>query len=210
MGLNDTTIGTTRRLVKKVLGRTKDEEHSDGLQTMSNLRDVLYKMAHQFRSQSQDKRITADLMEMLMVVHYQVMLFTAQSFGLREIAAKCAITLLKYPDLLPHDKAFYQAGLACREQGNINLSFLLFNRYVDISEAIDCADISILDFSDLQDADAIPNMEHLPTKHYLGNEVREYYFYIPILSLIHSYITFYRMIAKKFARGFCLLLRMGR
>lgn len=49
---------------------------------------------------------------------------------MRELSAKCSITLLKYPDLIPQDKAFYQAGMACREQGNINLSFLLLNRFV--------------------------------------------------------------------------------
>ena len=51
-----------------------------------------------------------------------------RSYNLRELSAKCSITLLKYPDLIPQDKAFYQAGMACREQGNINLSFLLLNR----------------------------------------------------------------------------------
>ena len=52
-----------------------------------------------------------------------------RSFNLRDLSAKCSITLLKYPDLIPQDKAFYQAGIACREQGNINLSFLLLNRF---------------------------------------------------------------------------------
>ncbi len=51
-----------------------------------------------------------------------------RSYNLRELSAKCSVTLLKYPDLIPQDKAFYQAGMACREQGNINLSFLLLNR----------------------------------------------------------------------------------
>lgn len=64
-----------------------------------------------------------------MAVHYMHMMFTARANGLKDLAAKCAITLLKYPDYIPQDKAFYLAGVAAREQGNTNLAFLLLNRY---------------------------------------------------------------------------------
>ena len=63
-----------------------------------------------------------------MATHYQHMLYSAKSMGLKDIAAKCAVTLLKYPDSVPQDKAFYQAGMLCREVGNTNLAFMLLNR----------------------------------------------------------------------------------
>lgn len=87
----------------------------------------MYKLA-QIKSSNVDKGLTADLMELLMVVHYQNMFYVSQSLGLKDISAKWAITLLKYPELLNHDKSFYQAGIACRDQGNINLAFMLLNR----------------------------------------------------------------------------------
>jgi intraflagellar transport protein 172 len=65
-----------------------------------------------------------------MAVHYQSILFTAKRLGLKEIAAKCAITMLKYPEFIPADKAYYQAGNLCRELGGsyTNLAFMLLNR----------------------------------------------------------------------------------
>jgi intraflagellar transport protein 172 len=169
--VTDTSILIVRKLVKRVLGRSKDEETKGHERIVSLLRDALYKFATQLRSQSADKSLTNELFEFLMAVHYMSIFYLSASLGLREIAAKSAITLLKYPELVPHDKAFYQAGCAVREQGNTNLAFLMFNRYVDIAEAMDAADSTNLDVTDLQDADGIPQTTSLPQKHYLKNEV---------------------------------------
>ena len=124
----EAAISTYRKLVLRLLSRNSKEETEDHAAVISMLRDILYRLANQYRSQPIDKKLNAEMFEMLMATHYQNMLYTAKSMGLKEIAAKCSITLLKYPNLIPHDKAFYQAGMACREQGNINLSFLLLNR----------------------------------------------------------------------------------
>lgn len=64
-----------------------------------------------------------------MAVHYKHMMLLTKSNGLKDVSSKCAITLLKYPDYIPQDKAFYIAGMSAREQGNTNLAFLLLNRY---------------------------------------------------------------------------------
>ena len=126
----ESSINTYRKLVTRLLSRTSKEETEDHVAVISMLRDILYRLANQYRSQPIDKKLNAEMLEMLMATHYQNMLYSAKALGLKEIAAKCSITLLKYPKLIPHDKAFYQAGMACREQGNTNLSFLLLNRFV--------------------------------------------------------------------------------
>jgi intraflagellar transport protein 172 len=164
-------LGTYRRLVTRILSRCSDEEGDNQIETMSVLRDVMYKVANQFRAQSTDKKLVNEVVDMLMAVHYQSMLYQCKTLGFRDLTAKCAITLLKYPDYIPQDKAFYQAGVACRDQGNINLAFLLLNKFVDIAEAIDAADPSFLDNSEFQEADAIPVHDTLPIKHYLVHEV---------------------------------------
>jgi intraflagellar transport protein 172 len=129
----ESAVGTYRRLVMRLLSRSsKEETGGEHAAIISMLRDILYRLANQYRSQPIDKKLNAEMLEMLMAVHYQNMLYSAKTLGLKEIAAKCSITLLKYPNLIPHDKAFYQAGMACREQGNTNLSFLLLNRFVII------------------------------------------------------------------------------
>eukprot|EP00597_Dinobryon_sp_UTEXLB2267_P013909 CAMPEP_0170126096 /NCGR_PEP_ID=MMETSP0020_2-20130122/19456_1 /TAXON_ID=98059 /ORGANISM="Dinobryon sp., Strain UTEXLB2267" /LENGTH=1612 /DNA_ID=CAMNT_0010358929 /DNA_START=619 /DNA_END=5457 /DNA_ORIENTATION=- len=167
-------IDTYRKLVCRILGRSNEEEHSEHASTVNSLREILFKLAGQYRSlpsnQQLDKKTNAEFLEMLMAVHYQNMMYTCRSYNLRDLSAKCSVTLLKYPDLIPQDKAFYQAGMACREQGNINLSFLLLNRYVDLTEAIDASDSSFLDNTEFQDADAIPLQDTLPKRHYLDSE----------------------------------------
>lgn len=51
-------------------------------------------------------------------------------------------------------------------------SFLSFPlRYVDIAEAIDTADPSLLDSSEFSETDAVPPIENLPKNHYLSDEV---------------------------------------
>lgn len=126
--LSDSSFAVLTKIVKRLLGRAKEEETAENIKSISSLRDSLYKLAYQHRSQGQDKKLASELMELLMSVHYHSMYYTAVSLGLKEVAAKCSIALLKYPELIPHDKAFYLAGCAAREQGNINLAFLLLNR----------------------------------------------------------------------------------
>lgn len=183
----DSAVPTYKRLVRSVLSRSRDEEDGDHLATVGNLREVLYRIANQFRSHSVDKQLNPEMEELLMAVHYQHMLYLSKSFGLRDVAAKCAITLLKYPLILPQDKAFFQAGNICRDLGNTNFAFMLLNRfvclnqciylfysfcsYVDLTEAIETSDASFLDNSEYQDTDAIPLNGPLPSIQYLNDEV---------------------------------------
>ena len=136
---------------------------------------VLFRLGNQYRSPSSERRQGADVEEMLMAAHYQHMYFVSKQYGLKEVTAKCAITLLKYPSMIPQDKAFYQGGMACRDlgngnPGNANLAFMLLNRYVDLTEAIDTGDASFMDNTDYQDTDAIPLHAALPSTHYLTDE----------------------------------------
>jgi len=167
----DSNIPFYHELVSTILSRSYGTEQSvDQAETVSNLREVLFRLAKQYRGHAVDKQLPQDLEELLMATHYQHMFFLCTEHGLVDTAAKCSITLLKYPDIVVPDKAFYQAGVACREQGNINLAFLLLNRYVDLTEAIDTNDSSFMDNADFQDADAIPLNSPLPHSHYLEDE----------------------------------------
>jgi len=47
------------------------------------------------------------------------------------------VTLLRYSGVIPVDKTFYIAGMCCKKTKNINLAFMLLNRYVDLIEAIE-------------------------------------------------------------------------
>ena len=59
-----------------------------------------------------------------------------------------------------------QAGSLCKDLGNENLAFVLLNRYVDLTEAIDEGNASLLDNSDFAEATNVPLVDDrtLPTK----------------------------------------------
>lgn len=134
-GTTETAMNTYRRLVRSIMARPLNEEGSEHYAIVAMLREVLYRLANQYRTHTGEKSVGPDMEELLMSVHYQHMLYASRALALKDIAAKCSVTLLKYPDVIPQDKAFYQAGVTCREQGNTNLAFMLLNRYESI---VDC------------------------------------------------------------------------
>ena len=184
---NEPAVNLYKQLARHVLGRRADAELGPGgeskgyegkggeerggsyASTVAALRDVLYRAANQSRTTS-GGALPIDFQDCLMATHYLNMYYQCKSLGLLEHAAKCSITLLKYPQCIPQDKAFYLAGMACKEQGNVNLAFMLLNRYVDITEAIDAGDANLLDNTDYQDLDAIPLGGPLPNSHYLSDD----------------------------------------
>lgn len=131
----DGALSTYKRLVQSVLGRSNVDEGNNQASIVASLRDALYRLTNQMKvSSTTDKNALMDMEELLMATHYQHMFFSCKANGMKELAAKCAITLLKYPFILSQDKAFYQAGSICRELGNTNLAFMLLNRLV-----VDCS-----------------------------------------------------------------------
>ena len=155
-----------RRLVKCLMMRSQGLECADGVDhrdAIASLRDVLYQLATKVK--------TTEMEELLLATHYQHVFYLAESLGCKDIAAKCAVTLLKYPSIIPQDRAFYQAGMIAMEMDLTNVAFVLLNRYVDIAEAIDTGDVSGIDNHDFHEADAIPlNDAAIPTSHYVTDE----------------------------------------
>jgi intraflagellar transport protein 172 len=127
---SDTATNTYRRLTFAVLSRRLDEEGQEHYATVATLRDSLYRLANQYRVPKSGcgPKEVAEIESLLMATHYQHIFYSAKTMGLKDIAVKCAVTLLKYPEAIPQDKAFYQAGSTCKEQGNTNLAFMLLNR----------------------------------------------------------------------------------
>lgn len=69
-----------------------------------------------------------------------------------------------------------QAGSLCKDLGNENLAFVLLNRYVDLTEAIDEGNASLLDNSDFAEATNVPLVDDrtLPNKQ-VGNTAETYF-----------------------------------
>jgi intraflagellar transport protein 172 len=199
---NEQAVTVYRQLVTRLFSRSNKNEGPEYISTFSTLRDVLFNVANKVRTS--DKKLQNELLHLLMAVHYQSVLFSARRLGLKEIAAKCAVTMLKYPEYIPADKAYYQAGNLCCELGGsyINLAFMLLNRYflyylfyaVYFRDFVLCAtDTSILQKPSIQ-----PIIQCLIVLSFL--KPMQFLLLIFFLSTI---IYQKRMIVKKLGHGFC-------
>ena len=76
---------------------------------------------------------------------------------------------------VPPDQAFYEAGTMCQEHGWTGMGFVMLNRYLDLSEAIEDGDASMLDNTDFVGTDIPSPYEFgkLPSEQYLADEKRE-------------------------------------
>lgn len=52
-------------------------------------------------------------------------------------AAKISVALLRDSDIIPADKAFYEAGTQCRKLGWDSMAFVFLNRFLDLMEVIE-------------------------------------------------------------------------
>jgi intraflagellar transport protein 172 len=70
-----------------------------------------------------------------------------------ELAAKISVALCRYCAEFPLDKAFYDAGIDCKNANMINMSFFFLNRFLDIADAIDDPENAQIDNTDFMDTD---------------------------------------------------------
>ncbi|CAN0457016.1 unnamed protein product, partial [Ectocarpus sp. 12 AP-2014] len=125
-----------------------------------------------------NKTSPAGFEHLLMATHYTCLMGRCREKGGKdclELASKMSITLLRYSDSIPSDKCFYQARIntpSMCDLGNENLAFVLLNRYVDLTEAIDEGNASLLDNSDFAEATNVPLVDDrtLPTKQHIPGE----------------------------------------
>ncbi|XP_058470061.1 intraflagellar transport protein 172 homolog [Solea solea] len=105
-----------------------------------------------------------DFEQMLLIAHYYATRAAASGVEpLISVSAKLSVSLLRHTELVPADKAFYEAGLACRTVGWENMAFVFLNHFLDLCDAIDEGNLDALDHSDFMDTD-IPFEVPVPNK----------------------------------------------
>jgi intraflagellar transport protein 172 len=107
-----------------------------------------------------------------LITHLSALKDTCRHLGLIQQTAKIATSLIRYSGDIPADKAFYEAGIACREANSIGLAFMFLNRYLDLSEAMEEGEAAILENADFENTD-VPFDIELPSRQYLSEERRD-------------------------------------
>ena len=135
-------------------------------QIWGSLRDMYFGLIENISSGGSGQALEEFTLLLLISHYYALRCATEPHKQLAEISAKISVSLLRHSDIIPADKAFYDAGMACKNIGWENMAFVFLNRYLDLYEAIEERSLDLLDNSDFVDTD-IPFEIPLPDHPYL-------------------------------------------
>ncbi|XP_024359090.2 intraflagellar transport protein 172 isoform X4 [Physcomitrium patens] len=106
--------------------------------TMQKLREILFQIVSSLTlNRALCPEVLTELKRLLIIVNFVTLRYISVAQELQEMQAKLSISLLRYIGTIPADRAFYEAGMACKQLGWQNMAFVFLNRYLDIVEAID-------------------------------------------------------------------------
>ncbi|KAJ3326468.1 hypothetical protein HDU76_012895, partial [Blyttiomyces sp. JEL0837] len=139
---------------------------------LAPLRDVLFKLAGGW-PQAPPVGLPPDYSKFLLISHFLTLRnYCAKKRELTYFAARQSISLLRYVDILPVDKTFYEAGFHAKLGGMSNMAFVCWNRFLDISDAIEEGDNSLLENADFARTD-VPYDIELPQQNFLPDDKRD-------------------------------------
>uniref|UniRef100_A0A8C9LSK7 Intraflagellar transport protein 172 homolog n=1 Tax=Piliocolobus tephrosceles TaxID=591936 RepID=A0A8C9LSK7_9PRIM len=147
---------------------------AEAYHSWADLRDVLFNLCENLvKSSEANSPAHEEFKTMLLIAHYYATRSAAQSVKqLETVAARLSVSLLRHTQLLPVDKAFYEAGIAAKAVGWENMALIFLNRFLDLTDAIEEGTLDGLDHSDFQDTD-IPFEVPLPAKQHVPEAERE-------------------------------------
>lgn len=152
---------------------TREILHNGNAEEISSLREMLYKLVQTKPTNSTQPQVPAKFNEYLFIAHLMTMKnYCTKKRDLTYFAAKESISLLRYTNEIPADRAFYEAGSASKSANLLNMAFICWNRFLDLSEAIEEHDASMLENADFENTD-VPFDIELPASPFLSESERE-------------------------------------
>lgn len=158
-----------KSLAHSILGLGAEIESED---PVKSLRKVFVKFLSSLEEVEVSETHLSEFQRLTEIIHLFALKNKCKHLGLQNLAAKIATSLLRYPQDVPADKLFYEAGIACREVNQLNMAFVFLNRYLDIADEIDSGSAEILENLDFEKTD-IPFDIKIPLKQYLSEERKE-------------------------------------
>lgn len=117
---------------------------------------------------------TQELDRLLLITHYAHLRFICSTQEVHVVLKRLSIVLLRYTRVLPVDKQFFDAGLACRSAQDLSQAFVFFNRFIDVTDLMADPDSGDIDNSDFLETDIpSPFDTPLPSAQFYSDEVRE-------------------------------------
>lgn len=148
----------------------------DNAVELAVLKDMLQKLVENLESQiDKSNPIYVEFFKFLMITHLLNMKQECSKHQLTPVLSKLTSCLLRYTKEIRADKAYYDAGNACRNAGQNDSAFIYFNRYIDLYDAIDDPDnAGGIDNSEFEHTDIPSPFEiPLPDKNIIRPEERD-------------------------------------
>lgn len=112
-------------------------------------------------------------MSLLLISHYYATRAACRQISsLQFLGTKISVALLRFTNIIPVDKAFYEAGIDVRKEGRTSEAFVFLNHYLDVCEVIEESS-QTLDYTDFQNTD-FPNNVPIPNNLYLQDNTEEH------------------------------------
>ena len=170
-----------RRIAKEILSRGTESQPQGaggaaepGASPLPSLRAMLHKVVLCMRQGGDEGH--GEFERLLWIAHLTAAQAVAAERGAADASKRLAVATLRYLREVPADRAFYEAGMACKAQGGegLNMGFVFLNRYLDITEAVEEHEprSTSLDNSDFANTE-IPFDFPLPEQQFLGEAERE-------------------------------------
>lgn len=142
---------------------------------LEQLKQMLYNLLTGLRSSgAADNPVTQEFETLSTAAHLMALKEKCQAEKLHKLAAKQATSLLRYVNVIPIDRAFYEAGYACISAEVYNNAFVFLNRFVDVSDLIEEPDDNAgMDNSDFLETDIPLQNVHIPKKQSYSEDLRE-------------------------------------
>lgn len=140
------------------------------------LRDMLQKLVQNLEDQvERNNPIYVEFYRFLVITHLLGMKTECQKHQLTNVLAKLNSCLLRYTKEIRADKAYFDAGTACRNSGSKDAAFIYLNRYIDLYDAIDDPDnAGGIENTDFENTDIPSPFEiPLPEKNFISPEERD-------------------------------------
>jgi intraflagellar transport protein 172 len=156
-----------KTLAVEVLVECNDEEVYD-------LRIVLRQLLESLRDRK--SAVYQEFEQLLRICQLCYFKTHTKNKGQRTLYTKICVSLLRYTRSVRVDRAFYDAGLACKDEGLLSMAFIFLNRYLDLADAIDDAEsagISLTDDSDFRGTDIPMQDIPLPESNFVNDDDRE-------------------------------------
>lgn len=152
---------------------------TDGANVWRDLRTFLFNLTQSIKLSDSVIDGLDRFEELLLIVHYYVTRAVCREISsLKVLGVKISVALLRYTETIPVDKGFYEAGMDLRSIGRESEAFVILNHYLDVSEAIDGADVLVdhlnLAATDFPSSVPIPSELHLKNDLDLHEEIREW------------------------------------